>query len=68
MRVEAVELLGAVAVRERPLGYLRVVTDDGQEVHLSTAQAAAVVTALLADGQAHAAWLHGTTDARARRA
>ena len=43
--------------RLRPLLVVRL--GDGQEVHLTPEQAAAVVTVVLAQGDVHALWLHG---------
>lgn len=43
--------------RLRPLLVVRL--GDGQEVHLTPGQAAAMATVLLAQGDVHALWLHG---------
>ena len=39
-----------------------VVLSDGQELRVTAELAAALVTALLAQGAIHAAWLHGVVD------
>jgi hypothetical protein len=48
-----------VVVSTSPRGTRTVRLSDGQEVFLSVAQAAALLTALAADGEVHTAWLHG---------
>jgi len=48
-----------VVVSVSPRGTRTVRLSDGQEVFLSVQQAAALLTALAADGEVHAAWLHG---------
>ena len=57
---EALRAVVAVTV-ERVEGPpdLLVVRNQGEEMALSTVEAAALITALLADGRVHAAWLHG---------
>lgn len=48
-----------VVITTSPRGTRTVRLSDGQEVFLSVQQAAALLTALAADGEVHRAWLHG---------